>query len=45
VVTTERMYVVAVAGPKGARDDDAKRFLRSFRLTDDAAGRIASPLQ
>ena len=32
----------AAVGPKGLPDDNAKRFLRSFRLTTAAAGRTAS---
>jgi hypothetical protein len=40
VLTGEHMYMVMTLGPKGARDDDAKRFLDSFRLTTDAAGRV-----
>ena len=39
VLTGEHMYMVMTLGPKGARDEDAKRFLASFRLTADAAGR------
>jgi hypothetical protein len=38
VLTPQQMYIVVTVGPKGARDDDAKRFLRSFRLvTTNAA--------
>jgi hypothetical protein len=36
VLTGEHMYMVMTIGPKGAKDDDAKRFLASFRLTDSA---------
>jgi hypothetical protein len=45
VLTGEHMYMVMTVGPKGAKDDDAKRFLASFRLTTDAAGRttMSSP--
>jgi hypothetical protein len=40
VLTAQQMYIVVTVGPKGARDDDAKRFLRSFHLvTTDAAPR------
>ena len=42
VVTADHMYVLAAVGPKGLPDDNAKRFLRSFRLTTAAAGRTAS---
>lgn len=43
VLTGEQMYMVMTLGPKGARDDDAKHFLDSFRLTIDAAGRPTTP--
>ena len=45
VLTREHMYMVMTLGPQGARDEYAKRFLASFRLTTDAAGRLtaASP--
>src|SRR5262245_53132487 len=39
VLTGDQFYMVMTLGPKGAKDDDAKRFLDSFRLTRDAAGR------
>jgi hypothetical protein len=42
VLTGEHMYMVMTLGPKGARDEDAKRFLASFRLTTDAAGRATT---
>jgi hypothetical protein len=42
VLTGEHMYMVMTIGARGARDDDAKRFLASFRLTTDAAGRITT---
>jgi hypothetical protein len=47
VLTGEQMYMVMTLGPRGARDDDAKRFLDSFRLTTDAAGRptASSPIE
>ena len=39
VLTGEYMYMVMTLGPRGAGDEDATRFLASFRLTTDAAGR------
>jgi hypothetical protein len=39
VLTAQHEYTVLAARPKGASDDDAKRFVRSFRLTTPAAGR------
>ncbi|AMY09201.1 hypothetical protein LuPra_02414 [Luteitalea pratensis] len=32
VLTGEHLYLVMTVGPRGTRKDDAKRFLRSFRL-------------
>ena len=37
VLTGDQMYMVITVGPKGGSDDNAKRFLRSFRLTTNAA--------
>jgi hypothetical protein len=36
VLTSEHMYMVMTLGPKGAEDEDAKRFLASLRLITDA---------
>jgi hypothetical protein len=32
VITAEHLYLVMAVGPKGSRDADAKRFVKSFRL-------------
>jgi hypothetical protein len=45
VVTGEQTYLVMTLGPKGAVDEDAKRFLASFRLTRDATGRSTASFQ
>ena len=34
VLTTENLYMVITIGPKGTSNDDAKRFLKSFRLVE-----------
>lgn len=45
VLTSEHTYMVMTLGPKGAGNDDAKRFLDGFRLTTDLTGRatLSSP--
>jgi hypothetical protein len=37
VLTSERFYMVMTVGPKGLSNQDAKRFLRSFRLVTNSA--------
>ena len=37
VITGDQVYMVMTVGPKGAPDDNAKRFLRSFRLAANGA--------
>jgi len=39
VLTSEHTYMVMTLGPRGARADDAKRFLDGFRLTTNVADR------
>ena len=39
VLTPEHEFTALAARPKGASDDDAKRFVRSFRLATPAADR------
>ncbi len=38
VLTSEHLYILMTVGPKGLPNDDAKRFLRSFRLVTADAG-------
>ena len=37
VMTGDRLYEIVAIGPRGSSDEDAKRFIRSFRLATQAA--------
>lgn len=37
VMTDDRLYEIVAIGPRGSSDEDAKRFIRSFRLATQGA--------